>query len=83
MLNIKAADNISKWQSQMQPNDIVRFEETAGDSLAACGYKVSVAGNVRTRDLFPRISMHFLRVAAKTILPLALGVCSRLGFSAL
>ncbi len=84
MLNIKAADNISKWRSQMLSEDVVHFEEIAGDTLAVCGYEVSVIGkSVRTRNTFPRLSMHLVRVAAKTILPLFLGICSRLGFSVL
>jgi hypothetical protein len=83
MRGINASENISKWPSQMQPQDIARFEEFAGETLAASGYEVSVAGNARRRKLFPRISAHFLRVAAKTILPLVLGLCSRLGFSVL
>ena len=83
MGGINASGNISKWRSQMQPQEIACFEEVAGETLADSGYEVSVAGTAVARTRFPRISAHSLRVMAKTILPLVLGLCSRLGFSIL
>jgi hypothetical protein len=83
MLNINVSNNISKWRLQMQSNDVDCFEEIAGEALVSCGYEVSVAGTAQTRIAFPRLSVHLFRVAAKIFLPLALGVCSRLGLSPL
>jgi hypothetical protein len=83
MLDIVAAENVSKWQSEMSAEDVALFEKVAGATLAAGGYQVAVAGEMLPRIRFPQISPHVLRVAVKTILPLVLGICTCLGFSPL
>lgn len=83
MLDINAADNIAKWRDRMPESDVKRFEETAGQALAECGYEVSLRGNRRERWVIPRPSVHQVRVALKVSLPLALWMSSRLGLPAL
>lgn len=83
MLDIVASDNVSKWQSEMPTGDISAFEAIAGDTLAACGYQVSSQSRAEGKDPRPRLSAHLIRVGAKTVLPLFLGICARLGFSPL
>lgn len=83
MLNIVASENVSKWKSDMSPEDIACFEGVAGKALKESGYQVSDSPMVTPKGTFPGLSMHVFRVFAKTILPLALGICTRLGFSAL
>ncbi len=83
MLSIVASDNISKWKSQMSENDLGCFEAIAGRVLAESGYEVSGGHRARVRHRFPRVSAHVLRVMIKSILPLVLGLCTRLGISIL
>lgn len=79
MLHIKASDNISKWRERMPEKDVKCFEEIAGQALVDLGYDVSLRGDRRDRMVLPRPSVHLLRVALKTILPLVLGISSRMG----
>jgi hypothetical protein len=83
MLDIVASENVSKWRSEMSGEEVTQFEEVAGATLAVSGYQVAVKGEEPSRIRFPRVSTHMFRVAAKTVLPLVLGICSRLGFSVL
>ena len=83
MLHIKAADNISKWRERMPEKDVRCFEEIAGQALADFGYDVSLRGDRREKIVLPRPSVHLLRVALKTVLPLVLGLSSRLGLPVL
>lgn len=78
-----AADNVGKWKSQMPKDDIKEFERIAGTALIACGYEMSepVQGSSPVR--LSKFSSHKLRVAAKTILPLCLGLSSRVGITLL
>ncbi len=82
MLDISAADNISKWRESMSERDVETFEEIAGQALVEFGYDVSLRGDRRERFVLPRPSVHLLRVALKTILPLVLGISSRVGLPA-
>jgi hypothetical protein len=79
MLNIVASENVSKWKSQMSENDLCCFESVAGNVLAECGYQVSGTHHARVRHPLPRVSAHVVRVMAKSLLPLVLGLCIRLG----
>lgn len=79
MLDINAAENISKWRKDMPETDVKTFEGIAGQALAEFGYDVSLRGNKREQFVLPRPSVHLLRVALKSLLPLVLGVSSRLG----
>lgn len=83
MLDIVASENISKWKSDMSDRDILYFEEVAATTLIETGYEVSSTQKPSSHRRPTRFSSHALRVAAKTALPLALGLCSRIGFPAL
>ncbi|NQX89577.1 MAG: sulfotransferase [Halioglobus sp.] len=77
MLHINASDNIAKWRDQMSTHDLYAFEEIAGEVLAKCGYEVSLRGNKKETLVLPRPSVHSLRVTLKRLLPLVLGIASR------
>jgi len=79
MLDMVASENVSKWKSAMRAEDIASFEQIAASALLESGYEVSARQSAEIRDSLPRPSLHQLRVAVKSILPLVLGICTRLG----
>lgn len=79
MLNIVPSENVSKWKLAMAPEDVACFENIAASALSESGYEVSAGRSAQTRNIFLRLSVHELRVAVKSILPLVLGICTRLG----
>lgn len=83
IMDIVASENISKWKSEMTAPDILCFEEVAASTLIKTGYEASSPQAPASHRLTGRFSSHALRVAAKTALPLVLGLCSRMGFPAL
>ena len=83
MLDIIASENIAKWKSAMPAADVACFEQIAARALSESGYEVSSGRTVRKKDTLPRPSVHKLRVAIKSMLPLVLGICARLGVPAL
>jgi hypothetical protein len=83
MLDIVASENVAKWRSEMSAPDVACFEQIAGGTLSACGYPLSGAGGAGARHPNLRFSTHKLRLFAKSVLPLVLGLSARLGISML
>jgi hypothetical protein len=83
MLDVVASENVSKWKSALSAEEIASFEQIAGSALSESGYELSGGRGARNRDTLPRLSLHELRVAVKTMLPLVLGISARLGVPAL
>lgn len=79
MKDIVAQENVAKWKNEMLPEDVAKFERIAGATLVESGYELemTVAPNPSCVHL-PIVSVHGLRVVAKSILPLILGICTRL-----
>lgn len=78
MKKIVAAENVAKWRREMSVRDVAVFERVAGSTLSSCGYELSAGPHAVPPSSLPRPSAHSLRVAAKTMLPLVLGVADRL-----
>ncbi|MGB1139721.1 MAG: sulfotransferase [Halioglobus sp.] len=83
MKKIVAADNVAKWRSAMSPQDVAVFERMAGQTLLSSGYELAEPVQSAPSFALPRPSAHSLRVGAKTMLPLVLGVGDRLGLPVL
>ncbi len=78
-----AAENVAKWRNEMSARDVAIFERIAGPTLVTCGYELGSVKDATSAFYLPRPSAHSLRVFAKTLLPLFLGICDRLGFPVL
>jgi len=83
MLHIDPVENVQRWRNEMSARDIEAFESIAAAALVDAGYELSSNSTPPVRTFRRRLSLHHVRVLAKVILPLVLGVCSRLGFSLL
>ena len=83
MLDIVAAENVAKWKSEMPARDVAEFDALAAATLAESGYETLTGHKSSPRRNVPTLSTHALRVTAKALLPLALGLCTRLRIPAL